>query len=93
MATTQTNRCRQSGLDLSLRLATPADSRALADLATLDEGTLEPHPYLVADIAGELVAATPVGGSVTLADPFRRTHAIVPLLEARAEELRNLLRD
>ena len=83
----------QGQVELTLRLATPADDQALADLATLGDRALEPRPYLLAAVGGAVVAATPIGGIETLADPFRSTQRIVPLLEARADDIRRLVGD
>ena len=83
----------QSQVELTLRLATPADDRVLADLAILGDRVLEPRPYLVAAVGGTVVAATPIGGSETLVVPFTPTQRIVPLLQARADDVRRLVGD
>ncbi len=43
---------------------------------------------LVAETGGEIVAAVPVAGGRAIADPFRRTAALVEILELRASQLR-----
>jgi hypothetical protein len=43
---------------------------------------------LVAELAGEVVAAVPIDGGRALADPFQRTTDIVSLLRLRARQIR-----
>lgn len=74
--------------DLTVRLAGPGDAQALARLAALDSATPPAGPTVVAEIGGELVAAQPLVGGAAIADPFRRTAAIVELLGLRARQLR-----
>jgi hypothetical protein len=72
---------------VTIRLARPQDGEALVRLAQL-EGRPEPEgTWVVAEIDGGLVAALPVAGGKPLADPFRRTAHLVPLLELRAKQL------
>ncbi len=72
---------------VTIRLARPQDGEALARLAQL-EGRLEPEAAcVVAEVAGSVVAALPLDGGEPLADPFRRTAHLVPLLELRAKQL------
>ena len=75
-------------VDLTVRLANSGDSRALLRLASLDSASVPVGPIVVAETAGELVAAMPVFGAGALADPFRRTAALVEVLELRAAQLR-----
>jgi hypothetical protein len=45
---------------------------------------------VVAIVEGRLVAAVPLAGGQTLADPFERTEQLVRLLELRAAQLREV---
>lgn len=73
---------------LTIRAATPGDERKLIRLAQLDSATYRrTGAALLAELDGELVAALPLGEGDPIADPFRRTAAIVALLESRAREL------
>jgi hypothetical protein len=73
---------------LTIRMAVPADGPALRRLAELDSARLpEPAPILVAAVNGDLWAALPLNGGAPIADPFRRTTAIVAMLTDRAREL------
>jgi len=74
--------------DVTVRLADRADSQALQRLAELDSASAPVGPMVVADIDGEIVAAVPVAGGPALADPFRRTAALVEMLVLRAAQLR-----
>jgi hypothetical protein len=73
---------------LTIRMAVPADCAALTRLAQLDSAApFDTAAVLVAEVDGELVAAVPREGGEAIANPFRRTAAIVALLEGRAAEL------
>ena len=70
-----------------LRLTTVSDSDAIERLALL-EGMPEPDSRcVVAEIDGKVVAALPLRGGKVLADPFRPTAHLIPLLELRAKQL------
>ena len=73
-----------------VRLNEPADRRALARLARLDAKQLPPEPLLVAEVDGEILAATPLQGvAQPLSDPSTRaTHHLIELLELRAAQIR-----
>jgi hypothetical protein len=73
---------------VTVRFATPADSRGLDRLAALDSGRVPTGPTLVAEVDGELVAALALGRGRALADPFRRSAELVSLLELREAQLR-----
>lgn len=77
--------------DVTVRLADPGDSHALLRLAALDSASVPSGPLVLAETGGELVAATPVRGGCTIADPFRHTAALVEMLELRAAQLRREL--
>jgi hypothetical protein len=76
------------GSDVTVRLSEASDARALLNLAALDSAAVPSRPTLLAVRDGETVAAVPVSGGRAIADPFRRTAAIVELLELRAAQLR-----
>jgi len=70
-----------------LRLTTIRDVEALQRLAQLE---CLPEPdgrCVVAEVDGSVVAALPLRGGRLLADPFRPTAHLVPLLELRAKQL------
>ncbi len=70
-----------------LRLSCVRDDEALARLATLEGRAAPKGQHVVAEVAGVVVAALPLGPGPTLADPFRPTAQLVPLLELRAKQL------
>jgi hypothetical protein len=70
-----------------LRLCTVADDPTLDRLAEL-EGRPQPlGRHVVAEIDGAVVAALPLAGGPALADPFRSTAQLMPLLELRRKQL------
>lgn len=83
-----TPRRRAQGDDVELRLCKPGDDPALERLAALAERPVPEGRLVMALVGGELVAALPLAGGTALRDPFRRTRHLVPLLELRAEQLR-----
>jgi len=74
--------------NVTIRVALPADDRALARLAELDSRPAPAGYVLVAEVNGELRAALPVTGGEPVADPFRPTAALTSLLALRARQLR-----
>lgn len=75
---------------VALRLCTVHDDPALERLARLEGRPLPQGRFLVAEVAGELVAALPLRGGPPLADPFRATAHLLPLLRLRARQLDRL---
>jgi len=73
--------------ELTLRLSTPADAPALGRLAQLDSTLYDGSPALIAQAAGELVAALPLDGGAGFADPFRRSAQAAVLLRLRRDQL------
>lgn len=74
--------------ELVIRRSSPADHGSLHRLALLDSAP-EPHgPMLVAEREGLLVAAVPLAGGRSIADPFVPSGDIVGLLELRRSQLR-----
>lgn len=70
-----------------LRLCCVQDDEALDRLAAL-EGVAPPKgQHVVAEVGGVVIAALPLGPGTALADPFRRTAHLMPLLELRAKQL------
>jgi len=72
---------------VTVRAATPRDCDALRLLAALESVGMPKGDLLVAEVAGEVVAALPLDGSPVLSDPFRRTRHLVAMLELRAQQL------
>lgn len=74
--------------EVTIRLARPADERALSRLAALDgAGGWNPGgDVLVAESGGEIFVARPLQGT-PIADPFRATGELVALLDVRAGQL------
>jgi hypothetical protein len=72
---------------VDLRLCRVHDDEALRRLAELDGRTLPAGSFVIAEVDGVIVAALPLGGGAPLADPFRATSQIIPLLRLRAEQI------
>ncbi len=75
--------------DLTIRRADPRDAGALARLAALDSSHAPVGDVLMAEVGDELRAALSVASGEIIADPFRRTAELVPILQLRAEQLRS----
>jgi len=72
---------------VALRLCTVADDAALERLAILEGRPAPAGRYVVAELDGEVVAAVSLVTGAVLADPFRRTVQLRPLLALRAGQL------
>lgn len=84
---------------LVIRLARPADARALDRLARLDSAPADAHRIaalanaplkggvLVAEVDGAVQAARVVEDGTAIADPFRATAGLTSMLALRAEQL------
>ena len=72
---------------LSIRLAHRADRDAIARVAALDSSRPPRGDVLVAESGGEIVAAIAIESGRAVADPFRRTAAIVHMLRVRRAAL------
>lgn len=72
---------------LTVREATQRDGEAVRLLAALEGVQMPKGEMLVAEVGDDVVAALPLDGGRTLADPFRPTKDIVALLELRARQL------
>jgi hypothetical protein len=73
---------------LLIRRSTDADALALRHLAQLDSRGPLAGPALVAEVDGEPQAALFLESGDVIADPFRRTAAIVQALRLRASQAR-----
>jgi hypothetical protein len=72
---------------VALRLYEVADDPMLEQLAALEGREVQHGRHLVAEVDGEVVAALPLAGGEPLADPFRPTAHLVPLMRRRAAQL------
>jgi hypothetical protein len=70
-----------------LRLCRVHDDATLDRLAELEGRPAPKGRHIVAEVGGTVVAALPLQGGVALADPFRATAHLMPLLELRAKQL------
>jgi hypothetical protein len=75
------------GAVISLRLAVRSDDAALEQLAELCGFVKAPGPWIVAEVDGHVLAALPLAGGESLADPFRPTAELRALLSLRAKQL------
>src|SRR5262249_37196637 len=72
-----------------IRYSRESDQTALERLALLDSRRLPPGSFLLAMVAGELVAAAPLEiDAEPLSDPFRPTEDIRQLLPLRGANIR-----
>jgi hypothetical protein len=74
---------------VTIRHIGPGDVEALRRLSAMDSKRQPTGEILVADVGGELWAATSVDDRHTVADPFRPTRELVSLLDERARQLRH----
>src|SRR5215208_4383547 len=72
---------------VTIRPAAPDDEAALRRLADLDSTRVPDGPVLMAEIAGQPVAAISVLSGDSFADPFVPTLELRRLLELRASQL------
>lgn len=76
-----------AGEDVSLRLGRMSDDPILERLAAFEGREVHRGRHLVAEVDGEVVAALPLAGGEYIADPFRRTAHLLPLMRLRAAQL------
>ena len=72
---------------VTIRRSAPGDGPDLARLARLENRRHPRGAYLVAERAGEIVAAVSLSGGSAIADPFKLTRDVVAMLELRALQL------
>ncbi len=72
---------------VSLRLCRVHDDPALERLAQLEGTRIRSGRYVIAEVSGTIVAAQPLDGGAPIADPFRKTTQVLPLLALRVEQL------
>ena len=70
-----------------LRLCSVHDDEALERIAALEGLPVASGRHVVAEVNGAIVASLPLAGGVAIADPFRATAHLMPLLELRAKQL------
>jgi hypothetical protein len=87
-ATQQRFRQRKAAEGLVIRSASDSDNGRIERLALLDSAPVPAGPVLVAEQDGMLVAAVPLRGGRSIADPFVPSADIVSLLEFRRTQLR-----
>jgi hypothetical protein len=73
---------------LTIRQSTSHDSQTLTGLAELDSSRPLHEPALVAQVGDEIWAAVSLSDQRVVADPFRPSGAVVPVLVERARQLR-----
>lgn len=72
---------------VAIRHAADEDSARIRTLAHLDDRRLPAGPYLVGELAGEIVAAISLSTGEVVADPFRRTAQAADMLRLRAAQI------
>jgi hypothetical protein len=76
---------------IHIRRSEVIDMPALRRLASLDSRKLPEGTFIVADVAGEIIAAAPLeSDEPALGDPFRRTEDVRRLLDVQARALRTV---
>jgi hypothetical protein len=73
---------------LTIRQSVPHDADVLTGLAELDSSRPLRQPALVAEVGDEIWAAVSLRDERVVADPFRPSGAVVPVLVERARQLR-----
>src|SRR4051812_34779131 len=72
---------------VSLRLCRVSDDPILERLAAFEGREVPNGRHLIAEVNGEIVASLPLLGGGVLADPFRSTEHLLPLMRLRAAQL------
>jgi hypothetical protein len=72
---------------VALRLCSVHDDAALEQLAVLEGRAVPTGRLVLAEVNGTIVAALPLNGGEPLADPFRATAHLLPLMRLRASQL------
>lgn len=73
---------------VTIRPAETTDERDIARLSDLDERRVPTGYVLVAELDESIIAAMPLDGGHTVADPRRLTVDVIELLEVRSRQLR-----
>jgi hypothetical protein len=73
---------------LTIRQSSPHDADVLTGLAQLDSSRPLSEPALVAQVGDEIWAALSLRDQRVVADPFRPSGVVVPVLVERARQLR-----
>jgi len=73
--------------DVALRLCTVHDDPALERLAELEGRPLPRGRFVIAEVDGVIVAAQALAGGPPLADPFRPTAHVLPLMRMRIRQI------
>jgi hypothetical protein len=81
-------RHRADPLPLTIRPSFPDDLADVARLAVLDEARVPSGPLLLAEVAGELWLAASLSTLEVIADPFKPSGDLAPLVLERARQLR-----
>lgn len=76
-----------TGDGVTIRRSAPGDGPAIARLGRLENRRPARGAYVLAERGGEVIAAVPLRGGPSLADPFMMTADIVSMLELRARQL------
>ena len=74
---------------LTIRQAFPHEADALTTLAELDSSRPLRQPALVAEVGGEIWAAVSLHDHRLIADPFRPSGHVTPILAERARQVRH----
>lgn len=72
---------------ITIRMATHADTSAIARIAGRDSAVAPVGEVLVATVGGEVRAAISLTDAAVIADPFHRTAELVEMLRIRAGAL------
>jgi hypothetical protein len=72
---------------VTIRRGLPRDHEQVVRLAQLESARVPPGEVLVAEVAGQVVAAISLADGSCVADPFVLTRDVVQLLRARAAQL------
>jgi hypothetical protein len=70
-----------------MRRAATTDAVRIRELARLDDKRMPAGPFLVAELAGQIVAAISLSSATVVADPFRLTADAVAMLRLRAAQV------
>ena len=77
----------QPRASVTIRLDRVSDASRLYQLAALSGKRLAPGPFVVAEVDGRVLAASPLAGGATVADPREGTAELRPLLALRVAQL------